>query len=101
MGKQEDCTYDASKGLINTSGFKTVPSKNQKALVSAINQQPVSVSIACESEVFKHYKEGILDSQECGIDTDHVVLAVGYGYDEASKQNYYIVRNSWGTAWGE
>lgn len=29
------------------------------------------------------------------------VTVVGYGYDTASKKSYYIVKNSWGTNWGE
>jgi len=33
----------------------------------------------------------------CGTDLDHVVVIVGY--DDNSK--YLIMRNYWGTSWGE
>ena len=29
------------------------------------------------------------------------VLIIGYGYDETSKLNYWLCKNSWGTGWGE
>jgi hypothetical protein len=37
----------------------------------------------------------VIRSADCGINVDHTLLAVGYGID------YYILKNSWGTSWGE
>ena len=43
----------------------------------------------------------MLDSEDCGTNLNHAVIAVGYGPDEESDLDYYIVRNSWGESWGD
>jgi hypothetical protein len=36
---------------------------------------------------------------DCGVDQDHGVLAVGYGTVNGTA--YYLIKNSWGTFWGD
>ena len=36
----------------------------------------------------------------CGNSLDHAVLAVGYD-TAADGTEYYLVKNSWGTTWGD
>jgi hypothetical protein len=47
------------------------------------------------------YKFGILNSSLCGTNLDHAITAVGYGHSDFWNLDYYIVRNSWGSGWGE
>lgn len=72
---------------------------NEQALMEAIAQQPVSVSIEADQDVFHLYTSGIVQGPGCGTTLDHAVLAVGYGTDNGVK--YWKVKNSWATSWGE
>lgn len=94
-----DSTCKFQKGLVKASinGYTNVPKNNCDALVDAIAKQPVSVAIAANAIMY--YDKGIFASQTCGTGLNHGVTAVGYG-SEGGK-NFYIVRNSWGPAWGE
>jgi len=63
--------------------------------------RPVSIAYEVAAD-FRLYNSGVYTSTLCrsGSDTvNHAVLAVGYVLD--SPIPYYIVKNSWGTAWGE
>lgn len=46
------------------------------------------------SQGTEYYSRGIFDRCKSG-EVDHAVILVGYTKD------YWIIRNSWGTGWGE
>jgi len=59
---------------------------------------PVAAGI--DSTVLHAYKGGII-TQTGPANINHIVEIVGYDTDAATKQDVWIVRNSWGTYWGE
>ena len=68
--------------------------------MSAVAQQPVSIAIQANQLAFQSYSSGVLTGR-CGQNLDHGVLAVGYGTDASTGLDYWKVKNSWGTTWGE
>lgn len=64
-----------------------------------LDQQPVAVAIEADKLVFQLYNGGVFDSSKCGTNLDHAVLLVGYGSENG--QEYFILKNSWDTTWGE
>lgn len=71
-------------------------------LEAAVAQQPVSVAIEADTDVFQHYTGGVLAADSCGQKLDHAVLAVGYGVEKSGTElKYWRVKNSWATTWGE
>lgn len=93
--KAANCTTGIAKGGV--TGYTDVAKKSEKDLMSAVNQQPVSIGV--DAGAFQSYKSGVLTGS-CGTSLDHGVLLVGYGTD-ASKGDYWLVKNSWATTWGE
>lgn len=93
--KDKQCTPVAS-----VIKFADVPRKSEKALRAAVALKgPVSVAIQADQLPFMFYHNGVFDAT-CGKDLDHGVLLVGYGTDESGK-DYWLVKNSWGTKWGD
>jgi len=86
---------------VTVSDYLAVTPKSPTQMKAALAQQPLAVSIEADKRVFQTYTSGVLDSTSCGTNLDHAVLAVGYGTDEASGLDYWLVKNSWNTTWGD
>merc|ERR1712100_486515 len=90
------CTIGIPKGSV--TGYKDVAKDDMQALMEAVTQQLVSIAIEADKSAFQFYHSGVLSSN-CGTRLDHGVLLVGYGSD--SGKDYWKVKNSWGTSYGE
>merc|ERR1719454_2487657 len=100
QGKSGTCdTGMASSGKVRVTGTQFLQQNSKSQLMAALNKGVVTVTIEADKSVFQLYHSGILDTTACGTNLDHAVAAVGYG-TEGGKE-YYIVRNSWGPAWGD
>jgi len=97
-GQDGTCQSSSCTSAATISGYTDVPQNSENALMSAVAQQPVSVAIEADQSAFQLYKSGVFTST-CGTNLDHGVLAVGYG--NLNGQDYYKVKNSWGSGWGE
>ena len=100
-GTKGSCQYSASSATaVDVSNYTNVTPDNVDQMKAALNQQPLAVSIEADKFCFQTYKSGVLNNPNCGTNLDHAVLAVGYGTD-ATAGDYWLVKNSWGTSWGE
>lgn len=112
-GQCDESAYPYKAGVTKTAGtcqtcnpapvhFSScydVASGNQLALESAVAKQPVTIAIEADTRYFQSYTGGILDAATCGTNLDHAVEIVGYGSENGN--DYWTVRNSWGSQWGE
>ncbi|KAL8124954.1 cysteine proteinase COT44-like [Apium graveolens] len=84
--------------VVSIDGYEDVPANDEKALKMAVAHQPVSVAIEAGGRGLQLYSSGIFSGM-CGTALDHGVVVVGYGREDG--KDYWLVRNSWGTSWGE
>ncbi|XP_015884113.3 cysteine protease XCP2 [Ziziphus jujuba] len=106
--KEEDYPYIMKEGtcdmkkdeqeVVTISGYHDVPINDERSLLKALANQPLSVAIEASGRDFQFYRGGIFDG-DCGNHLDHGVAAVGYG--SSKGLDYIIVKNSWGPKWGE
>merc|ERR1712159_234190 len=96
QSSKESAADGMKSGVV--TGIKDVTPQSCADLMAAVQQGPVSVAIEAGQSGFQHYSSGIF-SGSCGTALDHGVLVVGYGTDGGN--DYWKVKNSWGTTWGD
>jgi C1A family cysteine protease len=92
--KSSSCTMSTDSKI---TSYKDV-THTENALGAAVDGQPISIAIEADQSGFQLYKSGVFCGV-CGANLDHGVLLVGYG--TSSGTDYWKVKNSWGTSWGE
>ncbi|MGH0188197.1 UNVERIFIED_CONTAM: hypothetical protein FKN15_028381 [Acipenser sinensis] len=95
------CRYNVSGWAATCSGYKILPRGDEAALQYTVARVgPVAVGIDATRFSFHHYRGGLYYEPSCSSQKlNHAVLVVGYGTENG--HDYWIVKNSWGTSWGE
>ncbi|XP_062134745.1 cathepsin L-like [Drosophila sulfurigaster albostrigata] len=99
-GIKQACQYNGRNIGATVQGFVMVNDKSEKYVAAATAfYGPVSVGV--DSRGMQSYKGGVYNNLKCSeTKLDHAMVVVGYGNDK-SGGDYWLVKNSWGTTWGE
>ena len=95
------CSYRAANETLSVKveQFGSVLGVNaMKAEISA--RGPIACSMYAHADIFENYEGGIIQDTTKYSGTTHVVNVVGFSKSEEGVP-YWIVRNSFGTYWGE
>ena len=103
--KRQICNYDQALATNRISGFKFCSNYSTREetkcsvdkVYNLLQLGPLSIGIDAGTDDFSSYQSGILDTQ-CSQD-NHAVILVGYGIENGTE--FWIVRNSWSSGWGE
>ena len=80
-----------------------VPANEEALKTATATQGPISVSIHVKGSFLEQFHfTGVYYAPNCPSDFDslmHAVTIVGYGTENG--QDYWLVKNSYGTGWGE
>ncbi|CAO1330996.1 unnamed protein product [Diamesa serratosioi] len=99
-GVEGRCAFNKLNIGAKCRGYSYIPRRNEPSLMNAVvTIGPISVAINVEFS-FHHYRRGVYYEPKCNPNKlNHAALVVGYGSE--GGYDYWLVKNSWGSSWGE
>lgn len=95
------CTVSASPTDSNQIEYKVL--NNERDILYHVATTGPVITVMKATNKFLYYGKGIFDDSSCSRrrdDVDHAIAIVGYGRENG--QDYWIIKNSWGTTgWGQ
>lgn len=101
--RKGECRFDETKIGARVTGVKRTEKYNEIELMEEVaSVGPIAVFI--DASRLRSYKGGVYYDTKCSnVDKilNHAALVVGYGTDKESGLDYWLVKNSWSSGWGE
>jgi cathepsin L len=92
------CHYRKNSTAATVDGYEKIVESEESLKNAVATLGPISVGIY-GAESFQTYASGVYFEEDCNFRINHGVLVVGYGTEDG--KDYWLVKNSWGTSWGE
>jgi len=92
-----NCVANTANIAGKISNYNTVPQDENQIQTALVNVSPLSICV--DASRWYLYQGGIITADQCGSSIDHCVQLIGY--DQTGTTPAWLVRNSWGSSWGE
>lgn len=94
-GRQGRCGKTSGKNFGVASAVRENLNGNENRLRDIVSAYgPVAVAINA-AKTLTNYKSGVYTNPKCPKTRNHAVVIVGYGTDQKTKLDYWLVKNSW------
>jgi C1A family cysteine protease len=99
LGQNLPCKFNKANIVASISGWNWV-SQSASTESQMVNKLYANgpISVCVDASNWSSYTGGIYPSSSCGKAIDHCVEAIGYN---TGSSPYWLIRNSWGTSWGQ
>jgi len=97
--RQGRCNTKVAKTQFHTAGTGFDIGQGVEAIKTVVQKGPAVILINADTRAFQLYRGGIFDLPGCSTKIDHAVTLVGYGSE--GGVGFWLIKNSWTTAWGE
>jgi len=97
VARAETCKYSSSqvKTKVSATGYTSTTVSAMKQAV----QDYGSLMVALNADKLQSYTGDIITATNCPTSVNHAVNIIGWG--KSGSTEYWLVRNSWDTWWGE
>ena len=100
-GIKKNCVFKSTMSAVKVKSYAFAATEDEEKIKNILfTNGPLTIAI--NANPLQYYVSGILDLSALECDPNllnHAINLVGYGIVNGAK--YWIVRNSWGTTWGE
>jgi len=95
------CHFKKEDVFAKISNYKYATTSGDETTLKSNLVAWAPLSICVDARYWQDYQSGVMTAYECDwiVELDHCVQAVGY--DVTASTPFWIVRNSWGSTWGE